>query len=566
MITVTESATRLWIDGEPGEISALYDTFKFRPPDFWRSPAYAVWKRTNGKNGWDGYLSRVRRANGRTCMMRGHRDDLLEELTGQETKLKLLTSPFQSLVVDDVPDDMLKASFKLDHGQRECIAGMLKHAIGTVRVTVSGGKTAIAFGLFAMIKQTFPQARLLYTTPTERLVNQVYKEGKKFMPHLDISQFGGGKRDRTGKDIVVTTVASIRANMEELVNEGWLKSFMVIFYDEVHHAGSPSSRAFLERTPAFFRFGASDTVKDERKEDIVKRWEIQGLIGPSRAEIEVSPLIDIGRVAKPHLYLVDVPEWDGRYDEIPHQPELDTPAWCLIDNAWHRGTYKGPAFERDEHGYKVDKFGQKIQLIGHHLIEVDGEQLDVESRWCLLRRTYDVAVIRNKERNALVVEWAKHYTSQGWPTLIVATRTLHVHILVTLLTDAGLDVEHLTSEHDTKERDRVFKWLMDEPGRVLVSPLVKEGVSLPELRAGIVADVVASVDLARQIIGRFIRKKPTGDNHASITWFVDRQYSSARRNCLKLFDSLERVRGYRYYHPCLGPTCVGPMYDAASLE
>ena len=573
MITVTESATRLYLEGDYLEINSIYEHFKFRPPDYWRSPAYALWKRTRdtqNPRGWDGYLSRVRTLNGRTYMMRGHRDDLVDFLdeSGYQVKYKLLESPFKGLAIDDVPDNIIKADFKLDHNQRECIAGMLQRAIGTVRVTVSGGKTAIFFSAFAMVKGIFPQARALYITPTERLVNQVFKEGRKFLPDMDITQFGGGKRDWSGKDIVVATAASVSSNLAELKAQKWLSSFMVLLVDEVHHAAAPSWSAIISSTPAFFRFGASDTVKDERKEDIVKRWEIQGLIGPSRAEIGVAPLIDVGRVAKPYLFLIDIPEWEGRYDDLSHQAEIGTPAWTLVNDQWLRGIYRGPGMERDDETgeIKYDRFKRPIQAPGFQTIEIDGEVAEYESRWCLLRRTYDVAIIRNKERNAMIVKWVKHFAADGDPTLVVATRTLHVHILKTLIDETGLECETLTSADDTKERDRVFTWLMAKPGRVLISPLVKEGVNLPELRAGVVADVVASPDLARQIIGRFIRKKPTGDNHARIAWFIDRSYPSARHNCLKLFEELERVRGYGYYYPCAEPTQIGPLYGEASFD
>jgi superfamily II DNA or RNA helicase len=570
MLIVTESAIKLWIDGDPADLRTLYDHFKFRPPDYWRSAAFALWKRTKGKSGWDGYLSRVQRANGRYFMLRGHRDDLTSHLQddGVDHKLKLLESPFKSLVPDDLPDDLIKASFALDEHQRECVAGLLKDAIGTVRMVVSSGKTAAFFAAYSMIKRTFPQARALYVTPTERLVRQVFAEGKKFLPDLDISQFGGGVRDWSGKDVVVATAASIHANHEELVEEGWFKTFMVLLYDEVHHVQSPSGQRIAESIPAFFRLGASDTVKDERKEDIVKRWKIQGLLGPCRAEIAAAPLINVGRVAKPFIHLIDVPEWEGQYDHVPHRAEPGTPAWALVNDEWIKGTYVGPGVERDPETGKtvLDKFGFPIQVPGYQVIAVDGEELDVESRQCLLHRAYDAAVINNKPRNKLVVDWAEHFARQGWPTLVVATRTLHVHLLRTMVEDRGLEVEMLTSEHSSKERDRVFAWLVAEPGRVLISPLVKEGVSIPELRGGVVADFVSSPDLARQIIGRFIRKKPRGDNHASLVWFIDRTCPSMRHGSLKLFDELQRLRGYRFSHPCGGPDQIGQWYEEASAD
>jgi superfamily II DNA or RNA helicase len=148
----------------------------------------------------------------------------------------------------------------------------------------------------------------------------------------------------------------------------------------------------------------------------------------------------------------------------------------------------------------------------------------------------------------------------------VATRTPHILILDGLLRRAGLDVECLNSVHSTKERDDVFAWVTAGPARVLVASTVKEGVSLPELKAGVIADVVCSSDLARQIIGRFIRKKPDGDNHARIAWFVDRLYPSARRGCQELFRELEKLKGYNFYWPCHLPGNPGKLYCAATCD
>jgi superfamily II DNA or RNA helicase len=385
------------------------------------------------------------------------------------------------------------------------------------------------------------------------------------LPGWKISQAGGGKKDFDGGDLVVATMATLHRNVVPLVKSGWFQGFTVLLVDEVHHAGTAKTwQTVIRLCPALFRFGASDSVKDKRKEDIVAGLAIRGLFGPVRATIDVTPLITTGRVARPSLYLVDVAEWAGQYDHLPHQPKPGTPAWCLLDGVWHKGVYKGGAVDETV----VDELGQPLELTGWQTLDLpDRGEIDVESRWCLLDRAYDLGVIRHKPRNALIKEWAQHFAQKkGWPTLIVATRTLHVLILEQMLRDVDLDVRTLTGADTTKTRDKTFEWLMDKPGRILISPLVKEGVSLPELRAGIVADVIASPDLARQVIGRFIRKKPTGDNTSSIVWFIDRQYRSARANCMKLFKELEQIRGYTYFWPCEGPAQVGLKYEAADFS
>jgi superfamily II DNA or RNA helicase len=568
-ITVQETPTRLRLGGSAADIKVLREHFKYRPPDYWRSAAYQLYQQTRadprGPRGWDGYLHLVEYTKTGAEMLRGHKEALLAACAdhGLEVRGTYLASPFIGLTDDDIPADVIRAPFQLDLHQRRCITNLLQAGVGVVRMATSAGKTAVFAAITAMVKARIPSARVLYVTPTERLVNQVTIELRKFLPGYKISQAGGGKRDFGGRDVVVATMATLSHNVAELHATGFFKSFLVLLCDECHHAGSAATwQKVIRLVPALFRFGASDTVKDERKEDVVAFHAIRGLFGPVRGEVGVTPLIEVGRVAKPHLHLVDVHGWSGQYDDVPQLAEPGSLAWCLLDGRWKSGTYMRPAVDHED----VDPLGRPNDLKGYHTVEfADRGEVDVESRYCLLRRTYDVAVINNKARKELVVAWAAYYARQGWPTLIVATRTLHVLILEELLHRAGLPVRTLTGEDTTRVRDETFAWLVAEPGRVLVSPLVKEGVSIPELKGGVVADVVVSPDLMRQIIGRFIRKKPTGGNEAHLTLFVDRQYKSARRASLRMIQELERIRGYTFFWPCEQPGQPAQRYEHASL-
>jgi superfamily II DNA or RNA helicase len=147
---------------------------------------------------------------------------------------------------------------------------------------------------------------------------------------------------------------------------------------------------------------------------------------------------------------------------------------------------------------------------------------------------------------------------KGWPTLVICTPTLHILILKALISkELGADkVRILYSEHDSKERDEVFEWLQSTPGGVLISSLVKEGVSLPAVRGGVVADYLAGWQPARQYIGRFIRKKPTGDNYAEVTIFVERQHPKLAIKSVQMLDKLSKTRGFTFYHAVKGPDTI----------
>jgi len=174
--------------------------------------------------------------------------------------------------------------------------------------------------------------------------------------------------------------------------------------------------------------------------------------------------------------------------------------------------------------------------------------LEVDSQWCLLERTYDKAIVQFKSRNDLIVEWALHFSGLRYPTLIVCTRTIHILVLETLLKEK-LDpklVDILFGDDAPGKRDRTFDWFRNTPGSVLITPLVKEGVSINEIRAGVVADYVSAWEVANQIVGRFIRKKPGEENRADIVWFLDRQHPVLRRGSDAMLQRLRRVAGYEW--------------------
>ena len=582
MVYVYEGPIKLRLSGSPVEVGAINDDLRYRTENYWRADSYQIWKRSGGKVGWDGYKRPINRVRGsRTTWMspRGWLDDILnsaEKLNISVNLDNLIERPFGNLTADDLPDDLICADFALDGDQSYGICQWLSNGFGVVQATVSAGKTAMFCGAYAYIKRKYPEMRALYLTPTERLVRQVTAESRKFLPDLEIGQYGGGKHEKDAKDLVVATSAIIGRHMDEL-SQSWLKSFGVLLCDESHHAAGATMQKILETVPAFFRFGASDTTKEDNAEAFAI---IKGLLGPIRHRVDVEPLINIGRVARPSIYLVDVPTWQNKYAALKHTPETGSSAWLLHDGHWIETTYDGPSPLLDEEGnvrtHKVkvpvldsdgnpayrngfpvkEEINEPLWNEGWHLLtDKNGKLYEAESRWCLLDRVYDQAIILNKDRNKLIADWAASFSGQGKQTLVVCTRTLHILLLERLIKDRlNPDlVRILFSVHASKERDETFDWLRKTPGAVLITPLVKEGVSINEIKAGVVADHVVSYEVARQIIGRYIRKKKEGTNTAEIVWFIDRQHPRLRHNSLKLFDELKRIRGYTFYHPCCNP-------------
>jgi len=569
MITLRETATKLDVTGEKEELDRLDADFRFRPNGYFYAPSYERWRITDGAEGWDGWMRPLKRlSRTQAVILRGRRDELIAlcQTHGFELNLtKLLPKPFSAVTVADIPPDILQSSFLLDEFQRICVTSWLLYGIGINQVTVSGGKTAMFAAATAMIKQKYGHARFLYLTPAERLVRQVVREMRKFLPTLDIGQFGGGHHESNAKDVVVCTVAMLNKHFSKLTEQGWFRTFHAVLYDEVHHCGSKSSEKILLGIPAYFRLGASDSAKED---DPARNAAMRGHFGNFLNEVKAAPLIERGRIAQPHIYVEDLCQHRNKFEDFGFRAQPNSPAWCLVDSRWVKGTYLGPVYEVDEEGNvkkrqrrvleKVDGeieesiVEESIIESGRHRIKIAGEEHEIDSRWCLLQRAYDEAIIRFRPRNDLIVKWARYFSSCGHPTIIVCTRTLHIYILEAAL-KAAIDpslVDICFGWASPVQRDEKFAWFRKTPGAVLITPLVKEGVSINEIKAGIVADYVGSWEVANQIVGRFIRKKVEGtDNWAEIVWFRDAQHPVLRRGGNSVLARISTITGYVCYDP-----------------
>jgi len=573
MISLIETPTRLIVTGEEKPLATLRQAFRFHPLNYFRADSYQLWKVTAGKKGWDGYVYPLAL---KTCtageILRGRKDELLAWCAqyGYEVDSeRLIRSPFEDLTAEGVTDDLITSDFQLDPRQKEAVVEWLKHGMGVAHLPVNAGKSACFAAAAALIKKKYPDARFLYFTFTERLVRQVFHCMKGFLPRWDITQYGGGgAKDRSGKDMIVATQAMLNRNFRELEKENFFRTFLALLLDESHHLSSPTAERVLRASAAYFRLGGSDSTKEKNPD----RWnKILGLCGPVRITAANIELIEEGRSAAPTLYLVDVPEWKGRFRGLSHVAEPGNPALTLVDSQWVPGIYQGPIYEFGADGKPVTKMQSRLEgdkwvkelvpvtVPSRHIMEIDGKNYEVEARFTLLDRRYDNAIIRFDERNQLIADWAKYYSSQGKPTLIVATRTPHVLILEALLRQRmGMDANKvcmLFGDDTTARRNKVFAWFKSVPGAVLISPLVKEGVSINELRAGVIADPVVDFEVARQIIGRFMRQKATS-NVCELTWFIDRQHPRYQANVVKLIEDLSTIEGFTFKHPVIGPDTI----------
>lgn len=570
MIRIQEAKVRMAVEGPRDELDLIDEDLRYRPDGYLFAPSYERWRLTGGSQGWDGYVRPLKRLDAtHATLLRGYRDTLLASCQTHRIDVDgsgLYPRPFANLTLADIPDDLVRAPFALDEHQRTAILSWLHHGIGINQMSVGAGKTATFAGAARILKNQYHDACILYLTPAERLVRQVTHEMRQFLPGFDVGQFGGGKDQRDARDMVVCTVAMLRRHLKVLVREGFFRRFMGLFYDECHHAASASSETICCLVPAFFRFGATDSAQ---KTNVDRRNRMIGLFGSILNYVPAAPLIARGRLARPHLYIQGLEPWADKFRDVPLRAVPNTPAWCLVEGAWQRATYLGPVLRTDADGQTVmrrrldlvfsEEHGRWKNVVqetpevesGLHRLELDGTEVHVESRWVLLHRLYDEALVRFKARNDLVGRWSAHFSAQGFPTLVVCTRTLHIYLLEAAIKSlVNPDLVKICFGWATPlQRDEVLTWFRNTPGSILISPLIKEGVSIHEIRAGVVADYVGNVETANQIIGRFMRRKTEGANIAEIVWFREAQHPTLRRGSTRLIHQLGANYGYPIQDP-----------------
>lgn len=585
MITVNERTVTIGVSGDPAELSALVDKFKFKHPHRNRIVSYVLYTRTDGAQGWDGFVKPLKRINAREAqILRGYKSHLLRYIKELRIELdpesRILDSPFNHITTDDIPADLVNYAHQPDEDQREIVVQWLKTGMGIGHMATNAGKTMAFAGFAAMLKRLEPSVRILYVTDRERLTTQVDKEMGQMLTGWHITKFGGGGNDDGGNDMVICTLAMLRKHKSALIATGWFNTFHAVMFDEVHHAAAETSEELLSNIKgAFFRIGASASL---RANDPLKNDQITGLFGSVLHRVEQHKLIGAGRSATPHIYLVDPPEWKASMEDVPYTPAYGTRAWVLLqdEDAMRKGKYIGPVFERDKEGEvkmrksKVVERGNIVEqevavtVPGLHTVEIDKVDYEIDSSYCLLHRATDACIVNNKARNELITEWVKYFSDQNKRTLVIATRTIHVLILEAMICGA-VDPElvmTMVGKDASGRRDKAIAWFKRTPGAVLISPLIQEGVSINEIEAGVVADYVADFERADQIIGRFIRRKE-GINEAEIVWFIDRHQARFERGCLRMFEKLGSTTGYFYYHPLVHPSDLqgAVCYDTTAI-
>jgi superfamily II DNA or RNA helicase len=424
------------------------------------------------------------------------------------------------------PVDVEKlGKFELREYQRQAIASALKHKNGILRLATGAGKTEIAVGLVGNLGED-----AVFVAPTKELAIQTKKRFElRGITNVGIL-YGDEKTvvQTPGLDvnIVVVNTANLLLNEEtdkRLTDPDTLaerkevrklfKAFLaqsnVIIFDEAHHVKATTYQQFAEYAPATYRFGLSATPYAEKMGET--------------SEVE--------QAAKVREKLGDI--------------IYDLPASALID-------YKGKR-------YLSRPFVKVVQLK-----LPDEITQDVNNRWIEYRagaRNYQTvirrAVIDNQFRNEVIANICAVCKEYKMPVAVITERIRQGVNIKKFLDKLGVVSEIVASQEDKTEEkkqskeekelgfeeeletkikimisgaDRKFVFEGIENGKIDVligtSALIGEGLDLPALMVGIIAQGNKSYIKTFQRAGRILRihgqeKQVFRQYHSIIIDFLD---------------------------------------------
>lgn len=222
--------------------------------------------------------------------------------------------------------------YKLRAYQERAVSDIFKFRFGIIQAPPRAGKTLIFIATTDRL-QKYPA---IFLCRSIDLARQTKERLQQFLPDVESGIVGDGLCEI--KPITVMTVQSAYAAfnkkysekgmyVEKDIEDKWsvrslIEHAVVVFYDEVHHAGGSTSGFILDKcTVAKLKIGLSATPFTSKEEDLL----VEEAIGPVIYKISYSDLINEGFLMQPYIYMYKLPKIKvvGTYQSIYKQAVTD---------------------------------------------------------------------------------------------------------------------------------------------------------------------------------------------------------------------------------------------------
>lgn len=144
---------------------------------------------------------------------------------------------------------------------------------------------------------------------------------------------------------------------------------------------------------------------------------------------------------------------------------------------------------------------------------------------------YEVGIVRNRQRNALIVQLAREAVAQQRRTILLVWSLAHGHLLQQALAEEGVTAPFLSGTTPVEVIDRAKQQF--EEGQcplLIVSTIFDFGHDVPSASQLILAAAMRSPLRTIQRFGRGLRRKPSGDNRVDVIDFYDLGHPMLRRH------------------------------------
>lgn len=351
--------------------------------------------------------------------------------------------------------------------QVNAVEHMFQHPHGTVQSPTGSGKTVIA-GVF--LSQV--EGKSLMVVPSKDLLYQTHTALETLLEE-EIGMIGDGRG--SWRRVTVGIINSLDKLVEK--KDEQLLEVRTVIYDEAHHATQLNRYGKVSQalSNAYYRVGLTAGAHREQGDDLA----LEGIIGPTLLTIPEDDVIALGRIIKPEIFFVQVPD-----------PLCEYPGKV-------NGVYPTPNGKPE------------------------------------LSEVYRLAIVENKQRNRTICDLCGIYLIKAKaPGLILVESLEHGQILQDMIEQHWNRKVPFVHGNSGKVRKEVLEALKSNEIKLAIATRIyNEGVDIKNLELVIIASAGRSRQRLRQQIGRAVRSYP-GKTQAIVIDFADQEhnYLSAQAN------------------------------------
>lgn len=182
--------------------------------------------------------------------------------------------------------------------QEKSIKEALKEGRGILNLATNAGKTEVAIAL----TKALSNLKVLYLLHRQHLL---FQTKKRFEQRLGIKcgYIGVGRFENLNERVIIAMIQTLYSRYTDKKLIDYLRSFDVVFWDEVHHLQAPSWFNVSKLFSAYYRFGLTATVP---KKLSLGFYKLVALTGKVLYRVKQSELVEQGISALPMIYLVEV--------------------------------------------------------------------------------------------------------------------------------------------------------------------------------------------------------------------------------------------------------------------